>query len=279
MKTNPLFLPVPLPDRIQSVQDQGLAVVHGGVAGVADGGGQGAGDDHRRLRCAEDGAAFGEHAVQHGGGAVQDAAVQAVGGIGAQKTARLGLGVHLGQLRRIAYQGLEAQLRRGQNDAAHDAGSLVHGQQADGGIDVHHKQRRLVAAQGPHDGAEKLSAQLGGVVHPDAHTALQAGPDLHQGHLAHLLQGFPHPGRQRGHHAGQDHVSHIERGRTVQGQHVDHLVDQLVRAEPAVRVQTGGKDQFAVGVVSAEGDVGVADIQCQEHHATLLSFTVFVFIL
>ena len=58
--------------------------------------------------------------------------------------------------------------------------------------------------------------------------------------------------------------------RPVQRQHVYYFIEQLVRAERTVRVQPGGKVQLAVGGVAAKTNVGVADIQSQQHGADLL---------
>ena len=116
-----------------------------------------------------------------------------------------------------------------------------------------------------HDGAEKLAAQLSRVVHPDTHAAFQPGADLHDLALAHLAQSLPQPRRQRRHHAGKDDRSDLVRLGAVKRKHVYDFIQQLIAAQRGVRKQPRGKDQLAVRRVPAKGNVGVADIECQNH--------------
>ena len=211
------------------------------------------------------GAELRYHAVQHGRGTVHDAAVQAVGGVCAQQAAGMGFQLHLGQLRGVLYQRRQRALRPGQDSAAHQRPGSVHGQQGGGGIKVDDHQRGLGTAQRTHDRAKQLAAQLGRVVHADAHAAFQPGTDFHDRGLAHLAQCFPDAGRQRGHHAGEDDSGDLLRLGPVQRQHVYHFIEQLVAAQRSIRKQPRGKHQLAIRRITAKGNVGVPDIQCQDH--------------
>ena len=249
------FPGIALPDGIQAVQDQGLAVMDGGLAGFADAAGQAAGGDNRRLRRIQGLAEPRRHPVDHGGASVDDAAVQAVCGVGAQQAPGAAFQFHLGKLGGVAHQGRQRKAGRRQNRAAHDAAGSVHRQQRGGGIQVHHDQRRLEQAQRRHSGTQQFAAQLGGVVHADADAAFQPRPHRHQRRLAHFFNGLPDARRQRGDNAGQDGVFDLQRRNAVQIQHVDQFVGQLVRAKRAVGIQLGRKRQFSVGSVAAAGDV------------------------
>ena len=115
---------------------------------------------------------------------------------------------------------------------------------------------------------QQLAAQLGRVVHADAHPAFQPGADLHDLALAHLAQGLAQPRRQRRHHAGKDDRRDLLRLRPVQRQHVYDFVQELITAQRRVRKQPRRKHQLAVRRIPAKRNIGVADIQCQDHDRT-----------
>ena len=233
--------------------------------GVSQASRQDAGGHHRGVGGVQRGADLGGHGVQGGGGAEHHAAAQAIHGVGAQQPPGGGLQLHLGQTGGVLDQRFQRKLGSGQDHPAHQAALGVHGQQGHGGVQVHHQQGRGVQPQRPHRRAEQLGAQLGRVIHPDAHPALEPGAHLHDGSLGHLLQGFPQPAGEHRHHAGQDHRLDVQRGNPVQFQHVDDLVAEFVRAQRTVGVQPGGEGQPPVPGIAAEGDVGVADVECQQH--------------
>ena len=80
-----LILPFPifLPDAVQAIGDEGLAIKNVRVAGFADGAGQIAGGVEFELR-AEFGAEALSQSVQQAGGAQHEAVLQAGGGVLAQ---------------------------------------------------------------------------------------------------------------------------------------------------------------------------------------------------
>ena len=156
------------------------------------------------------------------------------------------LQLHLGQLRRVAHQRRQRALRPRQDAAAHQCAGAVHSQQGSGGIKVHHHAGRRAPLQRAHDGTQQLAAQLGRVVHADAHPAFQPGADLHDLALAHLAQGLAQPRRQRRHHAGKDDRRDLLRLRPVQRQHVYDFVQELITAQRRVRKQPRRKHQLAV---------------------------------
>lgn len=257
-----------LPDPIQPFQHQRLAVHNIRRTRRAHTVGQRAGCDHRRVGCAQRRADLRDHTVQHGRRAVHNAAVQTVRRVGPQQTPRAGLQLHLGQLRRVAHQRRQRALRSRQDAAAHQCAGAVHSQQGSGGIKVHHHAGRRAPLQRAHDGTQQLAAQLGRVVHADAHPAFQPGADLHDLALAHLAQGLAQPRRQRRHHAGKDDRRDLLRLRPVQRQHVYDFVQELITAQRRVRKQPRRKHQLAVRRIPAKRNIGVADIQCQDHDRT-----------
>lgn len=70
------------------------------------------------------------------------------------------------------------------------------------------------------------------------------------------------------HHAGKDDRRDLLRLRPVQRQHVYDFVQELITAQRRVRKQPRRKHQLAVRRIPAKRNIGVADIQCQDHDRT-----------
>ena len=121
-----------LPDAVQAIGDQSLAVADGGAAGVPDGAGQIAGSVKGSLR-AKLGAEPRGQTVQLAGGAQHKAVLQAGRGAFAQDGGRsAGSQVDLGQLGGVLHQRLQRKLRPGQDHAAHQLLLLVDRHHGDG---------------------------------------------------------------------------------------------------------------------------------------------------
>ena len=121
-----------LPDAVQAICDQSLAVADGGAAGVPDGTGQVAGGVKGSLR-AKLGAEPRGQTVQLAGGAQHKAVLQAGRGAFAQDGGRsAGSQVDLGQLGGVLHQRLQRKLRPGQDHAAHQLLLLVDRHHGDG---------------------------------------------------------------------------------------------------------------------------------------------------
>ena len=121
-----------LPDAVQAIRDQSLAVADGGAAGIPDGTGQVAGGVKGSLR-AKLGAEPRGQTVQLAGGAQHKAVLQAGRGAFAQDGGRsAGSQVDLGQLGGVLHQRLQRKLRPGQDHAAHQLLLLVDRHHGDG---------------------------------------------------------------------------------------------------------------------------------------------------
>ena len=83
-------------------------------------------------------------------------------------------------------------------------------------------------------------------------------------------QGFGHHKVDRRHHAGKDDRSDLVRLGAVERKHVYDFIQQLITAQRGVCKQPRGKDQLAVRRIPAKGNVGVADIECQDHGLSLI---------
>ena len=130
-----------LPDAVQAICDQSLAVADGGAAGVPDGTGQVAGGVKGSLR-AKLGAEPRGQTVQLAGGAQHKAVLQAGRGAFAQDGGRsAGSQVDLGQLGGFLHQRGKGELRPGQDHAAHKFLLGIDCHHGDSGVGRDHHQR------------------------------------------------------------------------------------------------------------------------------------------
>ena len=153
-----------LPDAVQTIGDQSLAVADGGAAGVPDGTGQVAGGVKGSLR-AKLGAEPRGQTVQLAGGAQHKAVLQAGRGAFAQDGGRsAGSQVDLGQLGGALHQRLQRKLRPGQDHAAHQLLLLVDRHHGDGRVGRNDHQRPGTLCQSGNGTAQQFGTQLGRIV-------------------------------------------------------------------------------------------------------------------
>ena len=205
-----------LPDAVQAICDQSLAVADGGAAGVPDGTGQVAGGVKGSLR-AKLGAEPRGQTVQLAGGAQHKAVLQAGRGAFAQDGGRsAGSQVDLGQLGGVLHQRLQRKLRPGQDHAAHKLLLLVDRHHGDGRVGRNDHQRPGTLCQSGNGTAQQFGTQLGRIVQPQLDAALQPRPHGQDARTAQDAQGRQHPAAQHRHHTAQNAALDLIRGCAVQ---------------------------------------------------------------
>ena len=253
-----------LPDAVQAICDQSLAVADGGAAGVPDGTGQVAGGVKGSLR-AKLGAEPRGQTVQLAGGAQYKAVLQAGGCAFAQNGLRcFGSQVDLGQLGGALHQRLQRKLRPGQDHAAHQLLLLVDCHHGDGRVGRNDHQRPGTLCQSGNGTAQQFGTQLGRIVQPQLDAALQPRPHGQDARTAQDAQGRQHPAAQRRHHTAQNAALDLIRGCAVQRKQIDQPDGVFVDGGGRVRMQPTAEPECVV-VVAAHSDMGVADVDGEDH--------------
>ena len=253
-----------LPDAVQAICDQSLAVADGGAAGVPDGTGQVAGGVKGSLR-AKLGAEPRGQTVQLAGGAQHKAVLQAGRGAFAQDGGRsAGSQVDLGQLGGALHQRLQRKLRPGQDHAAHQLLLLVDRHHGDGRVGRNDHQRPGTLCQSGNGTAQQFGTQLGRIVQPQLDAALQPRPHGQDARTAQDAQGRQHPAAQHRHHTAQNAALDLIRGCAVQRKQIDQPDGVFVDGGGRVRMQPTAEPECVV-VVAAHSDMGVADVDGEDH--------------
>ena len=253
-----------LPDAVQAICDQSLAVADGGAAGVPDGTGQVAGGVKGSLR-AKLGAKPRGQTVQLAGGAQYKAVLQAGRGAFAQDGGRsAGSQVDLGQLGGALHQRLQRKLRPGQDHAAHQLLLLVDRHHGDGRVGRNDHQRPGTLCQSGNGTAQQFGTQLGRIVQPQLDAALQPRPHSQDARTAQDAQGRQHPAAQHRHHTAQNAALDLIRGCAVQRKQIDQPDGVFVDGGGRVRMQPTAEPECVV-VVAAHSDMGVADVDGEDH--------------
>ena len=253
-----------LPDAVQAICDQSLAVADGGAAGIPDGAGQIAGGVKGSLR-AKLGAEPRGQTVQLAGGAQHKAVLQAGRGAFAQDGGRSAGGqVDLGQLGGVLHQRLQRKLRPGQDHAAHQLLLLVDRHHGNGRVGRNDHQRPGTLCQSGNGTAQQFGTQLGRIVQPQLDAALQPRPHGQDARTAQDAQGRQHPAAQHRHHTAQNAALDLIRGCAVQRKQIDQPDGVFVDGGGRVRMQPTAEPECVV-VVAAHSDMGVADVDGEDH--------------
>ena len=172
------------------------------------------------------------------------------------------------QQRRLAAEGVHAQVHAGEHEAA--LIGLLGGDIGDGGggTHLHHDDGGWILLKGRHGAGYDVGAQLVVNLHADVEARFHAGAH-HHGRLAGKAgQRLFHGEIHTRHHAGKNRAGNGMDIHPIQGKDVHQVNADLIRRLAAVGVQGGEKHNLLVVIQHTHGNGGVADINGQQHTHT-----------
>ena len=105
---------------------------------------------------------------------------------------------------------------------------------------------------------------MGRIVQPQFDAALQPRPHGQDARTAQDAQGRQHPAAQHRHHTAQNAALDLIRGCAVQRKQIDQSDGVFVDGGGRVRMQPTAEPECVV-VVAAHSDMGVADVDGEDH--------------
>ena len=172
------------------------------------------------------------------------------------------------QLGRVIRQGVQTQPHAGKHQAALIAALAGDIGNGGGGAHVDHNDGCGVLVQRRHRACHQVGAQLVVDLHADVEPGFHAGSHDHRGLTQKPCQSLGHHEVDGRHHAGKDGPADVLQVVAIQGKDVHQIDADLIRRFAAVGVDGGQEFQIPLFVEQSHRDIGIADINGQQHSSS-----------
>ena len=142
-----------------------------------------------------------------------------------------------------------------------------------GGSHVDQDNGSRIFFQCRHSIRYQISAQLIVDLHADVQACLDARSDNHRGFPQQSGQSLLHHKINGRYHTGKNGTGYVLQVKTIQRENIHQINADLICGFTTVCINRSQKMQFPLPAEKADGNVGIANVDCQQHGAPSLPFS------